>query len=46
MKTNSPMDSNAKMTKKHHNMKKSTMKSDEGMAKGDMSKDGMKKDSK
>ena len=34
------------MTKKHHNMKKSTMKSDEGMAKGDMSKDGMKKDSK
>jgi hypothetical protein len=42
MKTNSPMDSNAKMKKKH---KTSMKKSDDGM-KGDMSKDGMKKDTK
>ena len=41
MKTKSPMNSNAKTKKKHT---KTTMKSDDGM-KGDMSKDGMKKDS-
>jgi pentapeptide MXKDX repeat protein len=40
MKTNSPMDSNAKTTKKK--TKKSMTKSDEGMSKGDMSKGGMK----
>ena len=40
MKTHSPMDSNAKMKKKHK-MKKGMMKSDDGMA-----KDGMKKDAK
>jgi pentapeptide MXKDX repeat protein len=41
MKTNSPMDSSAKMKKKS---KKSATKSDDSMSKGDMSKDGMKKD--
>jgi pentapeptide MXKDX repeat protein len=40
MKTNDPMNANAKMKKKH---KKSTMKSDDSM-KSDMSKDGMSKD--
>jgi pentapeptide MXKDX repeat protein len=43
MKTNSPMDSSAKMKKKK--TKKGEMKSDDSMSKGDMSKDGMKKDS-
>ena len=43
--TNSPMDSNAKMKKKHK-MKKSVKKSDDGMAKGDSAKEGMKKDTK
>jgi hypothetical protein len=43
MKANSPMDSNAKMKKKHK-IKKGVMKSDDGLAKGYMSKDGMKKD--
>jgi hypothetical protein len=38
VKSHSPMDSNAKMKKKH----KKSAKSDEGM-KGDMSKDGTKK---
>jgi pentapeptide MXKDX repeat protein len=42
MKTNNPMDSNAKMKKKHT---KKSMKSDDGM-KGDMSKDVPKKDTK
>jgi hypothetical protein len=45
VKTNSPMDSNAKMKKKHK-MKKSMKKSDDGMAKGDSAKEGMKKDTK
>ena len=40
MKTNSPMDANAKMKKKHT---KKTMKSDDSM-KSDTSKDSMKKD--
>jgi pentapeptide MXKDX repeat protein len=42
LKTNNPMNANAKMKKKH--TKKST-KSDDGM-KGDMTKDGTKKDTK
>ncbi len=42
MKTNNPMDSNAKMKKKHT---KKSMKSGDAM-KGDMSKDGTKKDTK
>jgi len=41
MKTNDPMNTNAKMKKKH---KKSMMKSDDSMSKGGMSKDGMSKD--
>ena len=49
MKTNSPMDSNAAMKKKHK-MKKSMTKPDDtsktDTSKGDMSKDTMKKDSK
>ena len=45
VQTNSPMDSNAKMKKKHK-MKKSMKKSDDGMAKGDSAKEGMKKDTK
>ena len=44
MKTNSSMDSNAKMMKKKHKMKKGMMKSDDGMSKDGMSKDGMSKD--
>jgi hypothetical protein len=44
VKANSPMDSNAKMMKKKHKIKKGVMKSDDGLAKGYMSKDGMKKD--
>ena len=50
MKTNNPMNANAKMKKKHT---KKTMKSDDSMKSDapkdgmkDMSKDGMKKDSK
>jgi hypothetical protein len=44
MKANSPMDSNAKMMRKKHKIKKGVMKSDDGLAKGYTSKDGMKKD--